>query len=278
MAAFGLPNPWCPRLNTSAPSGPCEEPTLDQMLAHTSGMWDSARWAGGRMAGAAPRLAPQLAAGLAALARPRAAPARSPRGLPRTRGSLGCHVCIIGSTRTLPPALPPSCSCMLNPESTPAYQLPYCFANRLVNYTGIMREVAGGPHLGGRWREARRLGWQEGRSSRGGVVAGARGRAPAAASGPAAWQAPQRVPVGRVPCAGPQGARSGPELPCSWHGLHGSTPPAPPSRLPDLAQASPPPCGSWPTGRSASRSSPSRGSATPTPTTATTSWATLWSG
>ena len=53
----------------------------------------------------------------------------------------------------MPPALPHMGSCMLNPESLPAYQLPYCFANRNANYLFITREVAGeGGTTPARWR------------------------------------------------------------------------------------------------------------------------------
>lgn len=38
---FGLTGAWCPRVRGAAPGTPCEEPTLAQLLTHTSGLWDS---------------------------------------------------------------------------------------------------------------------------------------------------------------------------------------------------------------------------------------------
>lgn len=31
----------CPRVHEAPPISPCEQPTLHQMLTHTSGLWDS---------------------------------------------------------------------------------------------------------------------------------------------------------------------------------------------------------------------------------------------
>lgn len=38
---FGLAGPWCPRVHGTAPTDPCEQPTIAQVLSHTSGLWDS---------------------------------------------------------------------------------------------------------------------------------------------------------------------------------------------------------------------------------------------
>lgn len=38
---FGLAGPWCPRVHGTAATDPCEQPTIAQVLSHTSGLWDS---------------------------------------------------------------------------------------------------------------------------------------------------------------------------------------------------------------------------------------------
>lgn len=39
--ALGLAGRWCPRVRGAPADAPCEQPTLHQLLTHTSGLWDS---------------------------------------------------------------------------------------------------------------------------------------------------------------------------------------------------------------------------------------------